>query len=207
MRFPKVLCKKCNGDRSQPFDRAYDHFIQKVWDDPEYFRNKNQIDMDEFFAGDPQGSQKLARYYMKNIGCRIAEIGFQVPQQVVDFMDGTPLMPNATIVLYKDYSGHDQFKRAGSDGHYLYANRMHSPESPSHGPLTAFCAEVQDGPIGAVFWWDTETAMGINICSQRIVPLRERRTLPYHELHQNEWDRARLMMTALDAKSVPPYPS
>ncbi|MFC9790865.1 hypothetical protein [Rhodococcus sp. NPDC127528] len=196
--FPKVMCRECNNTRSKPFDNAYDHFVQKIRDDPEYFRSRQQLDMTEIFNGDSFGSKKLARYYMKNIACRIAEIGFDVPAQIVDFMNGAPIMPNATLVIYKDFSNFDQFKRTGSSGHYPCANRMHNPDSPDNGPLVAFCAEVQDGPVGAIFWWDSATELGINFGFQRVIPLRERRNLPYHGLHEDEWDRAAKLKLALD---------
>ncbi|WP_433194013.1 hypothetical protein ACQP1G_35320 [Nocardia sp. CA-107356] len=199
MLFPKVLCRQCNNVRSQPFDEAYDKFIQLVWDDPEYFRSRSSLDMQELYPEDPFGPQKLCRYYIKNIACRIAEAGFEVPPEMIDFMDGASYMPKAIIVLYKDFSNYDQFQRAGLSGHYPFANRMHSPEKPSVGPLEGFTAEVQNGPIGALFWWwHAEWSAGINFCSQRVVPLRERTELPHPELHQSEWDRADQMKRAQD---------
>lgn len=205
MLFPKVLCQKCNNARSQPFDGAYDRFVQKVVDDPEYFRTRTEFDMAEIFPDDRDGGAKLARYYVKNIGCRIAEAGFAVPQQLIDFMNGAPVMPNGVLVLYKDFSNYDQFKRSGSDGHYPYANRMFSNEAHD-GPLICVCAEVQDGPVGAIFWWDSATDLGTTFCLKTQTFLRDRRELPYHELHETEWERAELMRKAQDQQGIPPYP-
>ena len=205
VRFPKVLCRNCNNVRSQPYDVAYDKFVQKVWDDPECFRDRTEFDMAEILPDDPYGAAKLARYYVKNIGCRIAELGFTVPQQIVDFMDGAPVMPNGVILLYKDFSNFDQFRRGGTDGHYPFANRMHNPESPEEGPLIAVCAEVQDGPVGAILWWDAQTSLGMTFCLQRRTFLRERRELPYPELHEDEWNRAALMKLAQDYLGGAPY--
>ncbi|EME20363.1 hypothetical protein G419_11877 [Rhodococcus triatomae BKS 15-14] len=198
MLFPKVLCRECNNTRSKPFDSAFDHFVEKIRDDPEYFRSRSWIDMTEVFDSSTESPQDLARYYMKNIACRIAEIGFDVPQQIVDFMDGAPIMPNAILVLYKDFSNYDQFVRAGSDGHYPFANRMHDPESSMDGPLVGFCAEVQNGPVGALFWWGTSFRGGHNFGLQPVIPIRDRRELPHHELHEDEWDRAAKMKLAMD---------
>lgn len=204
MLFPKVLCARCNNARSKPFDEAYDRFVQKVRDDPDFFQKSTEFDICEIFPKDPEGGIKLARYYVKNIGCRIAEIGFSVPQQMVDFMNGAPVMPNGVIVLYKDFSNFDQFRRSGTDGHYPYANRMHAPESPAQGPLTAVCAEIQDGPVGAILWWDSTTKLGTTFCLQRRTFLRDRRELPYPELHEDEWKRAALMKLAQDRQGIQP---
>lgn len=204
MHFPKVLCKQCNNAESQPFDRAYDHFVQKVIDDPEFFRVRAKFNMLDIFPGDSSATRNLARYYMKNIGCRVAETGFEVPQQVVDFMNGADGMSNGAIVLYKDFSVFDQLKRAGTGGHYPYANRMHNPRSPDDGALRAFIAEIQDGPVGVIFWWDAITPLGTTFCSRQITHLRHRRELPYHELHQREWDRAAALQRALDESGATP---
>lgn len=205
MLFAKVLCTNCNNARSQPFDEAYDLFVQKVVDDPEYFRSRTEFDMAEIFPTDPHGGAKLARYYVKNIACRIAEVGFAIPQQLVDFMDGAFAMPNGVLLLYKDFSNYDQFRRCGGDGHYPYANRMHNPESPNDGPLIGFCGEVQDGPVGAMLWWGPKES-GPNFCVQRRTFLRDRRELPYPDLHEEEWQRADLMRRAQDQEGVPSYP-
>ncbi|MCX5042466.1 hypothetical protein OG921_04670 [Aldersonia sp. NBC_00410] len=207
MLFPKILCAKCNNARSKPFDEAFDAFVQKVWNDPEYFRHRAEFDMSDIFHADPDGEMKLARYYVKNIGCRIAEMGFAVPQQMIDFMNGAPVMPNGVILLYKDFSNYDQFRRAGVDGHYPFANRMYTPAAPEAGPLIAVCAEVQNGPVGAIFWWDASTNLGTTFCLQRRTFLRDRRELPYQELHEDEWKRAILMKRAQDQQGIPPSPS
>lgn len=201
-----MLTARSRSKSRQPFDDAYDEFVQKIRDDPDFFRERAEFDMSDIFPDDPHGGQKLARYYVKNIGCRIAEIGFIVPQQLIDFMNGTPVMPNGVILLYRDFSNFDQFRRGGTDGHYPFANRMHAPESPAGGPLAAVCAEVQDGPVGAIFWWDATTELGTTFCLQQRTFLRERHELPYPELHEDEWKRAALMERAQDLQGLRPYP-
>lgn len=181
--FPKVMCKVCNNVRSQPFDEAYDHFVDFIWENPEYFRTRSNFDMLEIFDGDASGSANLARYYIKNIACRIAEAGFKVPHQIVDFMDGALGVLGGTLVLYKDFSGFDYFVEQGTQGHFLRANSMHNPASANQGPLGAFGAEIQDGPIGALFWWDEATPTGIVFSSRPLTYLRVRQELPYLDLH------------------------
>lgn len=181
--FPKVMCQVCNNVRSQPFDGAYDHFVNFVWEYPEYFRTRSKFGMLEIFDGDASGSANLARYYIKNIACRIAEIGFEVPHQIVDYMDGAPRILGGTLVLYKDFSAFDYFSEQGTQGHFPRANRMHNPESSAQGPLAVFRAEIQDGPIGALFWWDEETPTGVVFSSQPLTYLRARQDLPHLELH------------------------
>lgn len=181
--FSKVMCKVCNNVRSQPFDVAYDHFANYIWENPEYFRTRSNFDMLEIFDGDTSGSANLARYYIKNIACRIAEAGFQVPHQLVDFMDGAPGVLGGTLLLYKDFSIFDYFSEQGTQGHFQRANSMHNPDSATQGPLVAFHAEIQDGPIGALFWWDAMTPTGVFFSLQSLTYLRVREELPYLDLH------------------------
>lgn len=206
MLFPKVLCADCNNSRSQPFDQAYDRFVDKVWSDPDYFRVRAHFNMGEIFPNDPTGGADLARYYVKNVACRIAEIGFAVPAPLVDFMDGALWIVGGTLVLYRDFSNFDQFRRAGTDGHYPFANRMHDPESPADGPLRAVCAEIQNGPVGAMLWWSKDGESRPMFCLRSHTFLRDRRELPHPELHEDEWARADLMKQTQDRQGIPSYP-
>lgn len=181
--FPKVMCKKCNNARSQPFDRSYEKFCTFIWDNPEYFRTRSNFDMLEIFDGAVYGGANLARYYVKNVACRIAERGFAVPQQIVDFMNGDLEIANGTLVLYKDFLNFDNFVERGIEGHHPQANSMCHPEFPSQGSLSAFCAEIQDGPVGSLFWWDESNPSGVVFSSRSLTFLRVRQELPYLDLH------------------------
>src|SRR5699024_5840754 len=125
--FPYVMCRDCNNRRSQPFDAAYDKFIRCLKTNPEFFRGASEFNMSTIFPDEPNGAGLLARYYVKNFACRIAELGFEVPEQLVDFMDGHIGMQNACLVLYKDFSLYDIFERDGADGFYSWSNRMYAP--------------------------------------------------------------------------------
>lgn len=198
LRFPKVLCRQCNNSRSQPFDRAYDTFTDLVWKAPELFRT-NSVDWTTVFPDGMTGAKLLCRYFVKNFGCRIAETGFSVPPELVDFLNGASLMPHATLILYKDFSQYDEWRCLGQDeqeSQTQYANRMFTPEKSTEGPLDAFCCELQDGPVGAVFWWDRSTDLGINFCGQEVVPLRDREQVPYRELHESYWSVVRTLREA-----------
>ncbi|MEV5835763.1 hypothetical protein [Nocardia sp. NPDC052112] len=147
--------------------------------------------MREIFPTDPDGPEKLARYYVKNIGCRIAEVGFEVPAELIDFMDGAPTMPHVNMTLFHDYSVHDQFTRAGIEPHFPVANKDFRPENPNDGSLLYFTAEVQDGPVGVLFGWFVNAAdLGANFWNKPVVPLFDRRHLPFPELHQDQWNAA-----------------
>lgn len=183
LKFPRVMCQYCNNTRSQPFDLAYDQFIDLIWKDPEYFRSRSSFDLPQIFGGDVNGGGNLARYYIKNFACRIAEAGFSVPEQMIDFMDGTPGVQGGTLVLYKSFEVFDSLIALGSPGHYPRANQEHEPECAKDGSLRAFAAEIQDGPIGALFWWEQSSFPGLVFSAHSLAYLRSRNELPYIALH------------------------
>ncbi|MBC9944499.1 hypothetical protein ICL81_08260 [Leucobacter sp. cx-328] len=185
MLFPKTMCKTCNGARSQPFDRAYDQFVTFVRERPDFFRARTSFQMSHVLAGEPHTSANLARYYVKNFACRIDERGFDVPKDLIDFLNGSESMPNATLVLYKDFSIMDQLRKEGTSGHSHWANSMVSPENPSDGELEVFIAEIQDGPIGALIWWNSANRLGITFSARDRVYLRLREELPHLYIHNN----------------------
>lgn len=187
--FPEVLCRDCNSERSQPFDEAYSVFFRYICADTERFRHPTEYSMEKIYPFDVQGPGNLARYFMKNFACRIASRGFEVPQQVIEFMNGAEGMPNACLLLYRDFALHDHFRQIGDHGIFLYANAMNSPTEPSEGPPIAICAELQVGPIGALFFWDVDTVLGPIFSTGPWVYLRDRQELPYPELHAEQWAR------------------
>ena len=97
-------------------------------------------------------------------------------------------MPNACLLLYRDFGLHDHFRQIGDHGIFFYANAMNSPIEPGEGPLIAFCAELQLGPIGALFFWDVDTVLGQIFSAHPWVYLRDRSELPYPELHAEQWE-------------------
>lgn len=97
--FPHVLCRDCNSARSQPFDDAYSAFFTYICEGAERFRNLAEFSMEEIYSSDAEGPGNLARYFMKNFACRIASMGFEVPQQVIEFMNGAQGMHNACLLL------------------------------------------------------------------------------------------------------------
>lgn len=210
IKFPPSLCRNCNNARSAPFDEAYDTFTARIWVDPDHFRGR-WLNWRTIFDDDAElQTWNLCRYYVKNFACRIAETGFDVPTEMVAFLNGAAQMPRANIVLYKDFAIFDAWRARGftvEEAQHPFANRMHGPESPAAGPLQAFCAEVQDGPVGVLFYWDAVTSLGINFCLQPIVPVRDRSELPYRELHEAQDFMANVLQSHQDLpddESSPP---
>jgi hypothetical protein len=87
-KYTKILCAKCNNVRSQPFDRAFDRFVK-------YFRQNDKnivcerfIDFEQVYRERwPEEQTNLFKYFVKSLGCRIADAGLSVPRDLVLLFD------------------------------------------------------------------------------------------------------------------------
>lgn len=88
VKYSRFLCQHCNSTRSQPFDRAYDDFIDWVIGGNEgLVLRRRFIDFAEIFGCDWQVRQlHLYKYFAKSFGCRLIDAGADVPIDVVELM-------------------------------------------------------------------------------------------------------------------------
>jgi len=87
-KFGHNFCARCNNERSQPFDRAYDRFIEWFLANERAVEDSGVIPLTEIFNDWEQGALLVNCYYAKHAGCRIADMGFRVPDSLRAFLDG-----------------------------------------------------------------------------------------------------------------------
>ncbi|WP_219628371.1 hypothetical protein, partial [Vibrio parahaemolyticus] len=91
IKYSPSLCHSCNTTLTQPFDRAYDKFINYVYENEEVIVRKRFIDLVEVFGDDFQEGQcNLYRYFAKSIGCRLVDAGAGVPLDIVNLLKVRP---------------------------------------------------------------------------------------------------------------------
>lgn len=85
---PKDLCKQCNNTLTQPYDFAYDKFLQYVINNCDLILERRFIDFEEIYGADfPSQQTNLFKYFIKSFGCRIyANPNFEVPIDVVEII-------------------------------------------------------------------------------------------------------------------------
>lgn len=90
-KFSPCLCEECNNSFSQPFDLAYDEFIDWFELNKLDVYQKRVINWEDVYGDSfPEKQRNLYKYFAKCFGCRIANFGHQVPTDVIE-------------LLYKDY--------------------------------------------------------------------------------------------------------
>lgn len=88
IKYSSSLCQYCNNTRTQPFDRAYEHFIAWVLDHHEdLVLRKRFIDLSEVYGSRWESQQRdLYKYFAKSLGCRLVDAGIPVPADVVSLI-------------------------------------------------------------------------------------------------------------------------
>lgn len=89
-KFQKSICARCNGDRSQPFDRAYDQFIEFILDRDGRLLKRRKINLRDLWGDDWfDPFQNLLRYYAKHAACRLVEeLDLFIEPELIGFLDG-----------------------------------------------------------------------------------------------------------------------
>ena len=84
MKYQSSLCQDCNGAFTQPFDLAYDRFIDWVLQNEESVLRSRFIDFQDVYGSDFEVSQRnLFKYFVKSFGCRLVDAGKVVPADLV----------------------------------------------------------------------------------------------------------------------------
>jgi len=68
------ICAKCNNERTQPYDRAWEAFSNYTRKNWNKFNHKNKIDLSKIFPGTTKKQAlNIHLYFVKLFGCRIEE--------------------------------------------------------------------------------------------------------------------------------------
>jgi hypothetical protein len=160
VKFGKTICKNCNNSFSKKFDLAYDHLIRFVENDPEYFRDKKNFNWNEIYNNTEFNQVDLARYYIKNFGCRILDAGAEVPVELRTFLHTGEKCADFSLIFFKDYDFYDNQETFGGNKlllpyakHGISRDHENCVKYNSEGRLMLFAAVLQDGPVGVYFEW------------------------------------------------------
>lgn len=121
-------------------------------DNPDYFRNKHEFDWHDIFQNTDLDQRNLARYYIKNFGCRMIDHGMEVPESLRHFLFDDAAIPHFYLAVFRDYHFYDRQDKYGWKKVLMpYANA--GTISDYNNKTTGFTAVLQDGCIGVYFNW------------------------------------------------------
>ena len=145
LTFEASLCAPCNNRRSQPCDMAYDAFIEWLWANEEQVLEDRGFRWSAIFGTDWRpAALNVFRYFVKHIGCRVAEIStaeepYAFPASLVRFLDGGPPPQNLYCEFFAELTW-VRFMAAHPDdplwnrrpvglGPVFVSDRRHPPDS------------------------------------------------------------------------------
>ncbi len=89
LKFEMNLCGRCNSAKSQKFDIAYDRFIDFIKAHENSIINSRKFKMSEIFGVNwKEEVEKVKKYYVKHICCRLAEANVYIHPKIINYLDG-----------------------------------------------------------------------------------------------------------------------
>ena len=87
VKYKKNLCAKCNNDFSQSFDKAYEVFAAYLLQNEATILKRRFIDFKDVYGDEFEvGQRNLYKYFVKSFGCRLANDGYPVPEDLPDLL-------------------------------------------------------------------------------------------------------------------------
>lgn len=84
----KVLCKICNSTKTQPYDMAYEKFIQYVTQNKKEIIYKRFIDFSRVYGDTWEREQvNLYKYFVKSFGTRLVHYNKPIPADMIGLFD------------------------------------------------------------------------------------------------------------------------
>lgn len=146
VKFAPSLCQLCNTTRSQPFDRAYDKLIDHVAANEVSVQQSGLLKLRDVYGPTWRRSRyDLVRYYVKHIGCRLAEAEVEVPLGLREFLDGeTKLVGlNLQLVIRDDVVALiEHSANLGMNAGGLWLGDLACMMSRSTGDITEFSSHL-----------------------------------------------------------------
>ncbi|MFP3983652.1 MAG: hypothetical protein ACLFV2_08195 [Desulfurivibrionaceae bacterium] len=89
IKYQKSLCKHCNSTRSQPWDRAYDEFMEYILNHAPELKQKYRIGFKAVTQTDiNKFTSNLYSFFIKAFGCQLQEHGQKPPLELSEFLLG-----------------------------------------------------------------------------------------------------------------------
>lgn len=143
LKFNKYFCEKCNNVRSKPFDSAYTIFIEYIRANEIKILKSRSVDLDVIFGKSWESEiEKVKKYFLKHLGCRIAELNSNFPIPIIEILNGQKqtskffiklcILPDVLMHIARAKNKYDMFcdfeisKLRGNqvDNEYVYEDLM-----------------------------------------------------------------------------------
>ena len=89
IKYQRGLCENCNSSRSQPWDEAYDKFMEFVQVNDKKLKHTRKVDFNRIVQNNAIGFvENLYSYFVKVFGCQLQEQRQQPPSELSEYLLG-----------------------------------------------------------------------------------------------------------------------
>jgi hypothetical protein len=158
LKFSKNICQKCNSERSQAYDVAYDKFMSYIKENEGFIFETKEINLRAVF-GDAwiKDYNNLMKYFVKNISTRFADVGVKIEQEIIDFLNGDGELKflkfvfqiNTEWVIFYKY-----LKTINEDYGYVHASGIEGRKSKSMGTYYWLGGVLQYRWFRVIYFYD-----------------------------------------------------
>lgn len=180
-KFEPMICTRCNGERSQPFDAAYDQFMDYLFDNEAAVLGSGEVDLRVVYGKEWESqSLDLARYFVKHICCRLANVAghrlILLDARLIEFLDGgayprclglAPLVDMSVAECWRAMRLVEE--EPGDYGSFLHLTGIRGVEAPRPEPIENPEAGMLVGWFG-VYWRIAEDEYIPNQLGGPVVP-------------------------------------
>ena len=177
LKFAKVLCSDCNSTRSQRADMAYDAFASYLMENTNCILQAGEFSWSSIFPDDwRNGRDLVTAYWLKHIGCALAENGIQVDPSLGTFLDAPGNIEDIPLVLTLEIRDdiamlHHKTGAGGlwkGDMNYEYSiSRGRAWKAWSHWGLSwlRLTYTLEEGIVGSCNFWQEDVPLprGFNV--------------------------------------------
>lgn len=88
VKFDKIMCSRCNNERSQNFDLDYTKFVDYIFKNLDKVKSEMIIDLRDLFQSNWRVSKtNIYSYFVKHFCCRIKLSDFEISNKVINFLN------------------------------------------------------------------------------------------------------------------------
>jgi len=165
VRFGKILCQQCNNSRSQPFDLAYELFSDYIATNRPALWTSRRLQLNKVFGSSWEASAaNVARYYVKSVGCLMADNGFRPPAIFGSFMNGQEALTDMSIRVIKSATlrrlDQEQIADGIDPGAGLVIGDGEAYLSRDGSAFVGYRVLLYVGYVGVEVWWEADAGPG-----------------------------------------------
>ena len=151
IKYEKSLCKKCNNESTQPYDKAYDIFIDYVISSSDHLQRFKCMRFNKIYNYSAAHQQSnLFKYFVKSFGCQLVEQSLNVPQDLVSVLNGRA----TNHQLYITFSVRDEIpKNRESFFKFYEVHDLEGFEDSHTGKNVSFQWAASIGWVQISFWY------------------------------------------------------